>query len=210
MKKVKNLLFCAAVSCLMAGTVMAAEPNAPAKAEATTLENLQEAYNGESNASARYAAFAAKADAEGYLGAGAMFRATSKSESIHAARHAKAIKALGAVPKADIKAADVKSTKENLKAAIAGENYEIKKMYPAFVKKARADKNTLAEMSFKDAMNVEKTHSKLYSQALSNLQNWKVVKKFIVCQNCGYATSDLGVRPCSVCSFPRSQFVEVQ
>jgi rubrerythrin len=208
MKRIKRLLFCAVVSCLMAGTVAAAEAKAPAKA--TTLENLQAAYNGESNASARYAAFATKADAEGYLGAGAMFRATSKSESIHAARHAKVIEALGAVPKSDIKAADVKSTKENLKAAIAGENYEFQKMYPAFIKQAKADKNAEAEMSFKDAMTVEKTHSKLYSQALNNLQNWKAVKTFIVCQNCGFVTSDLGVKPCSVCSFPRSQFVEVQ
>lgn len=210
MKKIIRLLFCAAASCLMAGAVAAAALKAPAKAETTTSENLQAAYNGESNASARYAAFAAKADAEGYLGAGAMFRATSKSESIHAARHAKAIEALGAVPKADIKAADVKSTKENLKAAIAGENYEFQKMYPAFIKQAKADKNAEAEMSFKDAMTVEKTHSKLYSQALNNLQNWKAVKTFIVCQNCGFVTSDLGVKPCSVCSFPRSQFVEVQ
>lgn len=210
MKNMKRFLFCAAVSGLMAGAVAAAEPEAPAKAEATTLENLQAAFDGESNASARYADFAAKADAEGYLGVGSMFRAASKSESIHAARHAKAIEALGAVPKADIKAADVKSTKENLKAAIAGENYEFKTMYPAFLKRAKADKNALAEESFKDAMAVEKTHAKLYSQALSSLQDWKAVKKFIVCQNCGYVTSDLGVKPCRVCSFPRSQFVEVQ
>src|SRR5450759_1916859 len=106
MKRIKRLLFCAVVSCLMAGTVAAAEAKTPAKA--TTLENLQAASNGKSHASARYAAFAAKADAEGYLGAGAMFRAASKSESIHAARHAKAIEALGAVPKADIQAPDVK------------------------------------------------------------------------------------------------------
>lgn len=210
MKKIIRLLFCTAVSGLMAVTVAVAEPKASAKAEATTLENLQAGYNGESNASARYAAFAAKADAEGYLGVGSMFRAASKSESIHAARHAKAIEALGAIPKADIKTADVKSTKDNLKAAIAGENYEFQKMYPAFIKKAKADKNAEAGLSFKYAMDVEKTHSKLYSQALNNLQNWRAVKKFIVCQNCGYVTADLGVKPCSICAFPRSQFVEAQ
>jgi len=97
----------------------------------TTLENLQAAFNGESNANAKYTAFAAKAEAEGYKSVATLFRATAMSEGIHAKKHAAVIVKMGAVPKADIAQPDVKSTKENLEAALAGETYEKGTMYPS-------------------------------------------------------------------------------
>jgi rubrerythrin len=208
--KIKNMLLCAAVFALMAGTVSAAETKAPAKPAATTLENLQTAYNGESNAKIKYEAFAAKAEKEGYLGVAGLFRAAALSESIHAAKHAKAIEALGAVAQAAVTNPVVRSTKENLKEAIAGENYESKTMYPAFLKKAEADKNQQAMYGFKGAMAAEKEHSRLYSLALSNLKTWKAKKKFLVCQTCGYTTADLNIKVCPVCSQPREQFTEIE
>ncbi len=129
---------------------------------------------------------------------------------MHAARHAKAIEALGAAPKADVKAPEVKSTKENLEAALKGENYERLKMYPAFLKKALADKDQLAVYSFKGALASERMHARFYAAALKNLKNWKARHKFIVCQNCGYTTDDLKLKVCPVCSKPRSQFTEVE
>jgi rubrerythrin len=210
MINVKKQLFALSALVLMAGTVCAGEKSAPAKPEPTTLENLQTAFNGESNAKARYEAFAAKADAEGYAGVAGLFRAASLSESIHAAKHAKAIEALGAVAKADVKAPKVKTTKENLQAAIKGENYEAKTMYPAFLKKAEADKNQLAMYSFKGALAAEKMHSKYYGQALANLKGWKTAKKFLVCRVCGYTTMDMKLKVCPVCASPRSEFTEVQ
>ena len=210
MINVKKQLFALSALVLMAGTVCAGEKAAPAKPETTTLENLQTAFNGESNAKARYEAFAVKADAEGYAGVAGLFRAASLSESIHAAKHAKAIEALGALPKADIKVPEVKTTKENLKEAVKGENHEAKSMYPAFLKKAEADKNQQAMYSFKGAMAAEKMHSKYYSQALANLKDWKTAKKFLVCQVCGYTTMDLKIKVCPVCASPRDKFTEVQ
>ena len=64
-------------------------------AASTTLENLQAAFNGESNAHARYLAFADKADQEGYGEVGSLFRAAAKAEEVHAANHAVVIKKLG-------------------------------------------------------------------------------------------------------------------
>lgn len=207
----KKLLMSAAVLSLLSAPSFAAEAKkAPAKPEPTTLENLQTAFNGESNAKARYEAFAAKAQTEGYLGAAALFKAAALAEGIHAAKHAKAIEALGGVPKADVKAPVVKGTKENLKEALNGENHEAKKMYPGFLKKAEADKNTQAMYSFKGAMAAEKMHAQYYAQALKDLNGWKAAKKFIVCQTCGYTTTDLAIKVCPVCSQPRSQFTEVQ
>jgi len=208
---IKKSLFAAAALALLAGSVSAAEKKeAPKEPEATTLENLQTAYNGESNAKARYEAFAAKAETEGYLGAAGLFKSAALSESIHAAKHAKAIVALGGVPKADIKTPAVKTTKENLKEAVNGENHEAKKMYPAFLKKAEADKNQQAMYSFKGAMAAEKMHSQLYARALANLKDWKTAKKFLVCQTCGYTTMDMTIKVCPVCAQPRMQFTEVQ
>lgn len=206
MINVKKQLFALSALALIAGTVSAA----PAKPETTTLENLQTAFNGESNAKVRYEAFAVKADAEGYAGVAGLFRAAALSESIHAAKHAKAIEALGAVAKADVKAPVVKTTKENLKEAIKGENYEAKTMYPAFLKKAEADKNQQAMYSFKGAMAAEKMHAAYYAKALANLKDWKTAKKFLVCQTCGYTTMDMNIKVCPVCSSPREKFTEVQ
>jgi rubrerythrin len=181
--------------------------NADEQAVGTTLDNLQAAFNGESNAKARYEAFAAKADAEGYKSVASLYRATSKSEGIHATKHADMIKKAGAEPKATIEKADVKSTKENLEASIKGETYEKESMYPAFIKKAEADKNAGAVMTFKGAMAAEVEHAKLYSQALKELDSWKEAgKEFLVCQICGFTSMDKNLKQCPVCSAPRSKF----
>jgi rubrerythrin len=101
-----------------------------------TLENLQAAYNGESNAHAKYTLFAKKADAEGYCQVASLFRAAARAEQIHAQNHARVIRKLGAEPVATIEAHPVKSTRENLQTAIAGETYERDTMYPAFIQEA--------------------------------------------------------------------------
>ncbi|HEX7334620.1 MAG TPA: rubrerythrin family protein, partial [Pyrinomonadaceae bacterium] len=82
-----------------------------------TLDNLQTAFNGESNAKARYLAFAQKAEAEGYGKVASLFRAAARAEDIHANNHAEVIRKLGATPTADVKTPEVKSTAENLQAA---------------------------------------------------------------------------------------------
>ncbi len=139
----------------------------------TTLDNLQAAFNGESNAKAKYESFAVKADAEGYKSVASLFRAAAASETIHARRHAAVIKKLGAEPKATVGKPEVKSTKENLEAALAGETYEKETMYPAFIKLAETEKNKDAVMSFKGALAAEVEHAKLYKQALAELDAWK-------------------------------------
>ena len=124
-------------------------------AEKTTLDNLQTAFNGESNAKARYEAFAVKADEEGYKSVASLFRAAAFSESIHAKKHGAAIKKLGGEAEATVGKPEVKSTKENIEAALAGEIYEKETMYPGFLKQAEADKNVQAIYSFKGALAAE-------------------------------------------------------
>lgn len=185
--------------------------NAAEIGSASTLDNLQTAYNGESNARVRYEAFAAKADEEGYKSVAALFRAAAKSEGVHAGKHAVAIKKLGAEPKATIEKADVKSTKENVEASTKGETDEGAVMYPAFIKQAEADKNDGAALSFKGAKATEESHTALFKKALSELDSWKAAgKMFLVCQICGYTTMDSTLQKCPICAAPRVKFDEIK
>lgn len=175
-----------------------------------TLADLQAAYDGESNAHARYVAFAKKADADGYGNVASLFRAAAKAEEIHAANHASVIKKLGAEPKADVKTPDVKSTRENLEAAIKGESYERDTMYPDFIKQAKLDKEKDAVESFSQAKVAEAGHAQLYTEALSNLDKWKGGKKdFWVCGVCGYTVPKIDFKKCPNCFQPIDKYVKV-
>src|SRR5512132_4304578 len=93
-----RFLIAALVTALTTGFLVAAAPNASSAAPEQSLANLQAAYNGESNAHARYLAFAKKAEEDGYAGTAALFRAAARAECIHAENHAKVIRKLGAEP----------------------------------------------------------------------------------------------------------------
>jgi rubrerythrin len=184
---------------------------APALTETSTLDNLQAAYNGESNAHARYLAFAAKADAEGYGKIATLFRAAARAEQVHFEWHAKLIKKLGAVPAANIEAPVVKSTAENVKAALAGETYENQIMYPAFLKKAEVDKNKDAVDAFEDAEAAEGVHAKLYKSVLENMAAWKTGgQEFYVCPLCGNVVEKTNFVNCPICGTGKEKFLAVK
>src|SRR5271166_4113130 len=136
MKTLVNIL---ALTLLLITAAIAAHATQSSTTGDRTVENLQTAFNGESNAHARYLAFAVKADQEGYGEVASLFRAAARAEEIHAANHAAVIKELGGVPQAKIEKPDVKTTRDNLQAAIKGETYERDTMYPEFLKQARID-----------------------------------------------------------------------
>lgn len=182
------------------------------KADQTqTLQNLMTAYNGESNARAKYLAYADKADQEGYGKAGSLFRAAAKAEEVHLNNHAVVIKAMGGTPKADIKLPEIKSTKENIEDAKKGEEYERNTMYPQFIAQAKQENNADAVRTFTYASEAEAKHAKLYTEALNNLQDWKVQKaEFNVCPTCGETVeSKPGFASCPVCATPSKLFQPV-
>jgi rubrerythrin len=77
----------------------------------STVENLKNAFAGESQANRRYLAFAKKAEEEGYAQVAKLFRAAAEAETVHALNH---LRILG----------EIKSTAENLNAAVSGETFE--------------------------------------------------------------------------------------
>lgn len=178
-----------------------------ASAENTTLQNMQAAYNGESNAHARYLAFAKKADEEGYQAVAALFRAAASAEKIHANNHAEVIRKLGGEPAAIFETPEVKTTAENLTAAIAGESYERDTMYPEFIKKAQADRSKDAIRSLNYARTAEMAHAKLYQEALDNLEQWREKSKgFYVCQICGETLTEMPAAKCPSCFNSKDNF----
>jgi rubrerythrin len=183
----------------------------PAAASATkTLDNLQTAFNGESNANARYLAFAKQADKEGYLQAASLFRAAARAEEIHAQNHAVVIKQMGGTPQAKIETPDVKSTSENLVVAMKGEIYERDVMYPDFIKQARAERNTAALQTFNYAKTAETEHAKLYTNAKDNLAQMKTAGvKYYVCTICGFTTAKIDFEKCPSCFNPKEKYVAV-
>lgn len=183
---------------------------ATASASTTTLQNLQTAFNGESNAHARYLAFAQKADTEGLPQAASLFRAAARAEEIHAANHAVVIKKMGGTPEAKIETPEVKTTADNLQAAIKGETYERDVMYPEFLKQARAERNRDAIETFNFAKNAEAEHARLYTETSKDpTQQKKAGVKYYVCTVCGYTTTKVDFEKCPSCFNPKDRYVAV-
>ncbi len=151
-----------------------------------TEMHLKEAFAGESQANRKYTAFAAKADKEGFAQAARLFRAAAAAEEVHANNHLQALKA-------------IKSTKENLEAALNGENEEWEKMYPEMILAARAEGNKRAEMSFHYANEVEKIHSVLYKGLVASMGSSKESFPYFVCPYCGNTVEKEAPEKCSVC-----------
>ena len=164
-----------------------------------TTENLQEAFAGESQANRKYLAFAKKAGADGFTQVAKLFRAAAEAETVHAHAH---LRVLGGV----------KTTVDNLKAAVEGEGHEFKIMYPEFVKTAEGEKNQGALISFKNAMAVEKVHFGLYADALSSVEKGKDLPTAAihVCEVCGNTIIGNAPDKCSVCGAAKAKFVEIK
>jgi rubrerythrin len=163
-----------------------------------TEKNLEEAFAGESQASRRYLYFAEQAESEGHTHIARLFRAAVEAETVHARNH---LKVLGGV----------NSTKENLREAMSGENYEFNEMYPAFIEQAKAEGNQRAEISFSHANAVEKIHHALYQKALESLEAGKELKEepYFVCQVCGNTVAGEAPERCPICGAPRNRFMKV-
>jgi rubrerythrin len=178
-----------------------------------TIENLKAGIKGETTASAKYAAFAQKAHQEGLDTIAKLFEAASKSEGIHAANHTKALEALGEKMEAFTPEFEVKTTAENLQAAIDGETYETTTMYPQFLSDAKAEKADKAEKSFTWAFDTEKKHQQFYAKALealkANHQSGLPVA-YAVCPVCGNTYDSATIdEKCAFCQTDNQKFIRV-
>lgn len=162
-----------------------------------TQDNLKEAFAGESQANQKYRAFARKAEKDGFPNIARLFRTTAEAERIHAEGHLDALDG-------------IKSTAENLDAAIGGETFEYKEMYPPMLKEAESEGHRAKRM-FGYAVKAEAIHAVLYKKALEAVKNGKDLTdtEFYLCPVCGHI--ELGSPPesCPICGVKAEQFVQV-
>jgi len=163
-----------------------------------TMDNLAKAFAGESQANRKYLAFAKKAEEDGKPQVARLFRAAAEAETIHAHAHLRVMDG-------------IKSTAENLEAAISGEGEEFQDMYPEMLAEAQAEGNKPAEFSFKNALAVEEIHHGLYSKALEAVKAGKDLPagKIYVCPVCGNTVEGETPDTCPVCGVAGDKFREI-
>ena len=166
-----------------------------------TEKNLWAAFAGESQARNKYTYFASKARKEGYVQISNIFTETADNEKEHAKIWFKLLSGIG-------------ETKDNLKAAAAGENEEWTSMYPGFAKTAREEGFTKIAALFEAVAKIEKEHEERYKLLLTNVEEGTVFKKgekvIWQCLNCGFVCeTPEAPKVCPVCEHPQSYFQKV-
>ena len=176
-----------------------------------TEKNLLTAFIGESQARNRYTYFASQAKKEGYEQIAGIFLETADNEKEHAKRLFKFLEGGEVEITASYPAGIIADTKENLKAAAAGENYEHTKMYPEFARLAEEEGFPEIAAVLRAIAVAEKQHEKRYLALIENIEKDRVFKREKVvrwkCRNCGYIYE--GTEPpekCPACAHPRAYF----
>lgn len=163
-----------------------------------TDENLKAAFAGESMARNKYDYFAKVARKEGYHYIADLFEETAINEMQHAKDEFKFLNGIG-------------KTKDNLKEAIEGEDYEFTSMYPEFAKVADAEGRKDVAIKFRMIAKVEEQHRNRYQALLKLLEEGKVWKRDKPirwkCSKCGHIHT--GTEPpekCPSCAHPKEYF----
>jgi len=165
-----------------------------------TEKNLWAAFAGESQARNKYTYFASQAKKEGYVQIAAIFEETANQEKEHAKREFKLLHG-----------GTVGNTLDNLKAAAAGEHYEVTEMYPEFAEIAEKEGFTSVAKVFREIAIAEKRHEERYLALAKNIEEGKVFTKDApvrwVCKNCGYVHEAAeALKACPACAHPQAHF----
>jgi len=172
-----------------------------------TPANLQRAFSDEMNARERYLASAQQADGEGHPAIGRIFRALALAESVHARRTVQAIAVHRVPARALLDRIEVGTTAENLARAIADEKFEAEVVYPAYLERARQDREPAAVRSLTLALATERQHIRMLEQGLARLGEHPAAVTIYVCPYCGRTTDTLEFRKCPGCYTPASRFL---
>lgn len=176
-----------------------------------TEKNILTAFAGESQARNRYTYFSSQARKESYQQIMGVFLETADNEKEHAKGLFKFLEGGEVEIEASFPAGLIEDTKENLKAAAAGENYEHTKMYPEFA--IVAEKEGFQEIAsvFRAIAVAERQHEKRYLNLLENMEKDRVFKRERVvkwkCRNCGYIHEGTEApEECPACAHSRAYF----
>jgi rubrerythrin len=160
-----------------------------------TKEFLKAAFAGESQAHMKYLAFAAKAEKDGKPNIARLFAAIAYAEQVHATNHLKELGGIG-------------TTVDNLVAAIHGETFEVDEMYAAYLAAAEVQGEKGAKRSMTYAVEAEKIHAEMYSDAKNTAEAGEDIDigEVYICPVCGF--THIGEPPdrCPVCNVKKERF----
>ncbi|MGJ8661341.1 MAG: DUF2231 domain-containing protein [Bacteroidota bacterium] len=176
------------------------------------IQNMHDAYKGETTAHFKYAAYSKKAFLEGHPEIALLFKAASGAELIHANNHKVVLIRMGEkIP--EIKPVfEVNSTLENLQESIKGESYEFNTMYPEFIKNANSAGNYMAQISLTYAYKVERKHRDFYIEALASLESGtdnKLANVYYLCPTCGNTYATTAPSRCEISMTDSKLFIKV-
>ncbi|WP_304330950.1 rubrerythrin family protein [Brachyspira innocens] len=149
-----------------------------------TAENLKTAFMGEAMARCKYMYYAEKAREEGMENLALAYEKASRNEQEHGKLWFERYHG-------------ILSKDENLKDAIAGENYEATDMYLKFAETAREEGFNDIAILFEHVGKIEEGHKKMFEKYLGenvpNIDKWQ-------CSKCGYVHKDsTAPKRCPVC-----------
>jgi len=125
-----------------------------------TDKNLWNAIVSEALAYLKYNAYAHKALEEGHPEVAQVFQEVAGAETIHGLNHLRV-------------SGDIKSTEDNLRTVTIGESREFTTMYPRMIRDAIAEDRADAADSFSLALERERHHLTVFTQALEQLERKK-------------------------------------
>jgi rubrerythrin len=104
----------------------------------------------------------------------------------------------------------IKSTADNLRAAVEGETYEYTEMYPPMVQQAQSE-NHKAKFMFNFATQAEAVHAQLYKLALEAVSQGKDLAEtnFYLCPVCGHIEMGKPPAQCPICGVKGEKYVQV-
>ncbi|MCX8031138.1 MAG: rubrerythrin family protein [Thermodesulfovibrionales bacterium] len=160
-----------------------------------TKENLKSAFAGESQAHMKYLIFAEKAKEEGFQNIARLFEAIAYAERVHASNHLNALNGSNL-------------TLDNLDIAIDGENFEINEMYPAYKTVADLQDEKKASKSMYFALEAEKIHALLYTEAKEAVKSGKDLEMgdINICPICGHTVVGKAPDRCPICGIQGEKF----
>jgi len=179
-----------------------------------TEQNLLKAFAGESQARNRYSYFANQARKDGFENIARQFEETANQEKEHARMFFSFLTGGTLEITASFPAGKIRSTVENLKAAIEGEHMEYSDLYPYFAKVAREEGFMNVANLFDRISIAEKQHEKQFQDLVFDIENQRVFSRDSnaqwKCLNCGYVHNGMDApKACPVCAYPQSHFTVI-
>jgi len=166
---------------------------------AMTADFLRSAYGGESMAHMRYLHWGDLAEKDGF----------PYAEQVHAGNHFNELKdqkgdytvTAGAV-------FGIGTVVENLQGAINGELHEVEQMYPVYLEAAKFQDEKGAQRSFHFALEAEKIHAQLFSDAQKAAKEGKdmQLEAVYICPVCGHTVLDNAPDKCPVCGAKKEMY----